>query len=64
MKVICKNNSNHELTLTISKSYVIIESSNIGYRVIANDNRDYWYYKERFYTQSETRETILNDLGI
>ena len=51
--------------LTIDKSYVVTEEDNIGFRIVDNELRNYWYTKELFYPIDEERniklDKILND---
>jgi hypothetical protein len=51
--------------LTIDKSYVVIDIDKIGFRIIDNELRNYWYTKELFYPIDEERniklDKILND---
>jgi hypothetical protein len=50
--------------LTIDKSYPVIDIDNIGYRIIDNELRNFWYTKELFYSIDEERNKKLNSLGI
>ena len=51
--------------LTIDKSYTVIDIDKIGFRIIDNELRNYWYTKELFYPIDEERniklDKILND---
>ena len=51
--------------LTIDKSYAVIDIDKIGFRIIDNESRNYWYTKELFYPIDEERniklDKILND---
>jgi hypothetical protein len=51
--------------LTIDKSYAVIDIDKIGFRIIDNELRNYWYTKELFYPIDEERniklDKILND---
>jgi hypothetical protein len=51
--------------LTIDKSYVVIDIDKIGFRIVDNELRNYWYTKELFYPIDEERniklDNILND---
>ena len=51
-------------SLTIDKSYPVTGIDNIGYRIVDNELRNYWYTKDRFYPIEEERDRKLNDLGI
>lgn len=50
--------------LTIDKSYTVTDIDKIGYRIVDNEFRSYWYTKELFYPIDEERNKKLNDLGI
>ena len=50
--------------LTIDKSYPVTGIDNIGYRIVDNEFRNYWYTKDRFYPIDEEREIKLKELGI
>lgn len=50
--------------LTIDKSYAVTDINNIGYRIVDNEFRNYWYTKELFYPIEEERNKILKELGI
>ena len=51
--------------LTIDKSYSVTGIDNIGFRIIDNEMRNFWYTKELFYPIDEERniklDKILND---
>jgi hypothetical protein len=51
--------------LTIDKSYAVIDIDKIGFRIVDNKLRNYWYTKELFYPIDEERniklDKILND---
>jgi hypothetical protein len=51
--------------LTIDKSYAVIDIDKIGFRIVDNELRNYWYTKELFYPIDEERniklDKILND---
>jgi len=36
--------------LTIDKSYVVTDIDSIGFRILDNELRNYWYTKELFHT--------------
>lgn len=62
MIVRCKsdNDSFKKLVgLTIDKSYQVTETNNIGYRIIDDLFRNFWYTKELFYTIAEERDNRL-----
>ena len=50
--------------LTIDKSYPVLDIDNIGYRIIDNELRNFWYTKELFYPINEERDRKLKELGI
>lgn len=51
--------------LTIDKSYAVTGINNIGFRIIDNEMRNFWYTKELFYPIGEERDIkldkVLND---
>jgi len=50
--------------LTIDKSYVVTGEDNIGFRILDNELRNFWYTKELFYPIDEEREKKIENLGI
>jgi len=48
--------------LTIGSYYQINDIDNIGYRIIDDLGRNYWYTKECFEPIEEARDNILNEL--
>jgi hypothetical protein len=50
--------------LTIDKSYKVTDIDSIGYRIVDNELRNFWYTKELFYPIDEERNKKLNSLGI
>jgi hypothetical protein len=50
--------------LTIDKLYKVIDVNNIGYRIVDDKGRNYWYTKDLFYSIAEERDKKLNSLGI
>jgi hypothetical protein len=50
--------------LTIDKSYVVTGEDNIGFRILDNEMRNFWYTKELFYPIDEEREKKIENLGI
>jgi hypothetical protein len=50
--------------LTIDKSYMVTGIDNIGFRIIDNQLRDFWYSKELFYPIDEERNKKIENLGI
>lgn len=48
--------------LTIDKSYVVNDIDDIGYRIIDNELRNYWYTKELFYPIDEERNKKIIEL--
>jgi hypothetical protein len=50
--------------LTIDKLYKVIDINNIGYRIVDDKERNYWYTKDLFYSIAEERDKKLNSLGI
>ena len=50
--------------LTIDKSYAVTDIDKIGFRIIDNEMRNFWYTKELFYPIDEEREKKIENLGI
>jgi hypothetical protein len=50
--------------LTIDKLYKVLDINNIGYRIVDDKERNYWYTKDLFYSIDEERDRKLNSLGI
>jgi hypothetical protein len=50
--------------LTIDKSYKVTGIDSIGYRIVDNELRNFWYTKNLFYPIDEERNKKLNSLGI
>lgn len=50
--------------LTIDKSYAVTDIDKIGFRIIDNEMRNFWYTKELFYPIDKERNRKLKDLGI
>lgn len=48
--------------LTINKSYLVTDIDNIGYRIIDNEMRDFWYTKELFYPIDKERDKKIEQL--
>ena len=67
MIVRCKSDNDSVgilIGLTIDKSYTVIDINHIGYRIIDDEFRNYWYTKELFYPIEEERDRKLNEIGI
>ena len=67
MIVRCKSDNDSVgrlIGLTIDKSYTVIDINHIGYRIIDDEFRNYWYTKELFYSIEEERDRKLNEIGI
>ena len=65
MIVRCKNDNDSVgklKGLTIDKSYVVTDIDNIGFRIVDNELRNYWYTKELFYPIDEERAKKINDI--
>ena len=62
MKVICINNSQYEIHLTINKSYEVVSSTPDGYEIKCDDGYDITFYKHRFITIKEYRDNKLNQI--
>jgi hypothetical protein len=50
--------------LTIDKSYAVTDIDKIGFRIIDNEMRNFWYTKELFYPIDEERDKKIENLGI
>lgn len=48
--------------LTIDKSYVVTDIDNIGFRIVDNEMRNYWYTKELFYPIDEERNKKIEQI--
>ena len=48
--------------LTIDKSYVVTGEDNIGFRILDNELRNFWYTKELFYPIDEERNKKIEEL--
>jgi len=48
--------------LTIDKSYMVIGEDNIGFRIVDNELRNFWYTKELFYPIDEERNKKIEQL--
>jgi hypothetical protein len=62
MIVRCKLDSDL-IGLTIDKSYTVTEIDNIGFRIIDDEMRNFWYTKELFYPIDEERNRKIEGLG-
>ncbi len=65
MLVKCKSDNDSVgklIGLTIDKSYAVTGIDNIGFRIIDNQMRDYWYTKELFYPIDEERNKKIEQL--
>lgn len=48
--------------LTINKSYVVTDIDNIGFRIVDDELRNFWYTKELFYPIDEERNRKIEEL--
>ena len=48
--------------LTIDKSYVVTDIDSIGFRILDNELRNYWYTKELFYPIDEERNKKIEKI--
>jgi hypothetical protein len=65
MIVRCKSDNDSVgrlIGLTIDKSYPVTGVDNIGYRIIDDELRNFWYTKELFYPIDEERNDKLNQI--
>jgi hypothetical protein len=50
--------------LTIDKSYAVTGIDDIGFRIVDNELRNFWYTKELFYPIDEERNKKIENLGL
>ena len=65
MLVKCKSDNDSVgklIGLTIDKLYPVTSIDNIGFRIIDNRMREYWYTKELFYPIDEERNKKIEQL--
>ena len=65
MLVKCKSDNDSVgklIGLTIDKLYAVTGIDNIGFRIIDNQMREYWYTKELFYPIDEERNKKIEQL--
>jgi hypothetical protein len=48
--------------LTIDKSYAVTGIDDIGFRIVDNELRNFWYTKELFYPIDEERNKKIEEL--
>jgi hypothetical protein len=48
--------------LTIDKSYMVTGEDNIGFRILDNEMRNFWYTKDLFYPIDEERNKKIEQL--
>lgn len=48
--------------LTIDKSYVVTDIDNIGFKIVDDELRNFWYTKELFYPIDEERDKKIEQL--
>jgi hypothetical protein len=48
--------------LTIDKSYPVTDINSIGYRIVDNELRNYWYSKELFHPIDEERNRKIEQI--
>ena len=48
--------------LTIDKSYMVTGEDNIGFRIVDDELRNFWYTKELFYPIDEERNKKIEQL--
>ena len=49
-------------SITLDKSYKVTEVDNIGFRIINDDDDNFWYVKEKFYSIDEVRDIMINEI--
>jgi hypothetical protein len=57
-----KDSVNKLKGLTIDKSYVVTDIDPIGFRILDNELRNYWYTKELFYSIDEERNKKIEQI--
>ena len=50
--------------LTIDKSYIVTDIDNIGFRIVDNELRNFWYTKDLFHPIDEERNKKIEKLGL
>jgi hypothetical protein len=50
--------------LTIDRSYAVTGIDDIGFRIVDNELRNFWYTKELFYPIDEERNKKIENLGL
>jgi hypothetical protein len=48
--------------LTIDKSYTVLDIDSIGYRIVDNELRNFWYTKDLFYPIDEERNKKIEQI--
>lgn len=49
-------------SITPDKSYWVTEISDTGFRIINDDDDNFWYVKEKFYSIDELRDIMINEI--
>ena len=49
-------------SITLDKSYKVTEVDNSGFRIINDDDDNFWYVKEKFYSIDEVRDIMINEI--
>jgi len=62
MKILCINNANFKLSLTVNKYYNVIEKDKLGFKILDDANRTVWYASSRFKPINQDRNDKLNKL--
>lgn len=48
--------------LTIDKSYIVTDIDNIGFKIVDDELRNFWYTKELFYPIDDERNKKIEEL--
>lgn len=54
--------TSEEKTIQVDKYYLVTDIDNIGYRIIDDLGRNYWYTKELFEPIEEKRDNLINEI--
>jgi len=54
--------TSEEKTIQVGKYYLVTDIDSIGYRIIDDLGRNYWYTKELFEPLEEKRNILINEI--
>ena len=54
--------TSEEKTIQVGKYYLVTDIDSIGYRIIDDLGRNYWYTKELFEPLEEKRDNLINEI--